>query len=59
LADGTEIVCLADSDSNAAHKVVGANVCVRWGANQGYLLDGWPEVGGSTATNVDQVEAAL
>ena len=59
LADGTEIVCLADSDSNAAHKVVGADVCVRWGANQGYLLDGWPEVGGSTATNVDQVEAAL
>jgi spermidine/putrescine transport system ATP-binding protein len=59
LADGTEVVCLADSDSSAAHKVVGAAVSVRWGANQGYLLDGWPEVGGSTATNVDQVEATL
>jgi spermidine/putrescine transport system ATP-binding protein len=59
LGDGTEVVCLADSDSDAAHKVVGASVCVRWGASQGYLLDGWPEVGGSTATNVDQVEATL
>jgi spermidine/putrescine transport system ATP-binding protein len=59
LADGTEVVCLTDSDSTAAHKVVGAEVCVRWGANQGYLLDGWPEVGGATTTNVDQVEATL
>jgi spermidine/putrescine transport system ATP-binding protein len=59
LADGTEVVCLTDADSQAAHKVVGAQVCVRWGATQGYLLAGWPEVGGATTTNVDQVEATL
>jgi spermidine/putrescine transport system ATP-binding protein len=59
LADGTEVVCLADADSQAAHKVVGAQVYVRWGATQGYLLAGWPEVGGATTTNVDQVEATL
>ena len=59
LADGTELVCLTDSDANVAHKVVGDNVTIDWQPQAGYLLAGWPEVSGATTTNVDQVEAAL
>jgi len=59
LADGTEVVCLTDSDAKVAHKVVGDNVTIDWQPQAGYLLAGWPEVSGATTTNVDQIEAAL
>ena len=59
LTDGTEVVCLTDSDAKHAHKVVGDNVTIDWQPQAGYLLAGWPEVSGSTSTNIDQVEAAL
>ncbi|MFM8868433.1 MAG: ABC transporter ATP-binding protein [Ilumatobacteraceae bacterium] len=59
LADGTELVCLTDSDAKHAHKVVGDAVTVDWQPQAGYLLAGWPEVSGATSTNIDHVEAAL
>jgi spermidine/putrescine transport system ATP-binding protein len=59
LADGTELVCLTDSDAKVAHKVVGDNVTIDWQPQAGYLLAGWPEVSGATSTNVDHIEAAL
>ncbi len=59
LTDGTELVCLTDSDAKVAHKVVGDNVTVDWQPQAGYLLAGWPEVSGATTTNIEQVEAAL
>jgi spermidine/putrescine transport system ATP-binding protein len=59
LTDGTEVVCLTDSDAHVAHKVVGDSVTIDWQPQAGYLLAGWPEVSGSTTTNVDQIEAAL
>ena len=59
LTDGTEVVCLTDSDAKVAHKVVGDNVTIDWQPQAGYLLAGWPEVSGATTTNVDQIEAAL
>jgi spermidine/putrescine transport system ATP-binding protein len=59
LMDGTEVVCLTDSDAVHAHKVVGDSVTIDWQPQAGYLLAGWPEVSGATTTNVDQIEAAL
>jgi hypothetical protein len=59
LMDGTEVVCLTDSDAVHAHKVVGDSVTIDWQPHAGYLLAGWPEVSGATTTNVDQIEAAL
>ena len=59
LVDGTEVVCLTDSDAAHAHKVVGDRVTIDWQPQAGYLLAGWPEVSGATTTNVDQIEAAL
>ncbi len=59
LMDGTEVVCLTDSDAVHAHKVVGDSVTIDWQPQAGYLLAGWPQVSGATTTNVDQIEAAL
>jgi spermidine/putrescine transport system ATP-binding protein len=59
LGDGTEVVCLTDADASVAHKVVGDRVTIEWQPQAGFLLEGWPQVSGSTSTNVDQVEAAL
>ena len=59
LADGTEVVSLTDAGTDAAHKVVGAAVGLSWAPNAGYVLEGWPEVAGSTTTDVDSIDAAL
>lgn len=59
LADGTEVVSLTDAGTDAAHKVVGAQVGLSWAPTAGYVLEGWPEVAGSTTTDVDSIDAAL
>jgi spermidine/putrescine transport system ATP-binding protein len=59
LADGTEMVSLTDAGTDAAHKVVGATVGLSWAPTAGYVLEGWPEVAGSTTTDVDSIDAAL
>ena len=59
LADGTEMVSLTDAGTDAAFKVVGATVGLSWASTAGYVLEGWPEVAGSTTTDVDSIDAAL
>jgi spermidine/putrescine transport system ATP-binding protein len=59
LADGTEMVSLTDAGTDAAFKVVGATVGLSWAPTAGYVLEGWPEVAGSTTTDVDSIDAAL
>ena len=59
LADGTEVVSLTDAGTDAAHKVVGSTVGLSWAPTAGYVLEGWPEVAGSTTTDVDSIDAAL
>jgi hypothetical protein len=39
--------------------VVGATVGLSWAPTAGYVLEGWPEVAGSTTTDVDSIDAAL
>jgi len=58
-ANDTEVSALVPAGSNNRAPSAGETVSMQWHASAPYLLDGWPETAGSTATNVDSIEARL
>ena len=58
-ANNTEVSALVPAGSNHRAPSAGETVSMQWHAAAPYLLEGWPETAGSTATNVDSIEATL
>jgi spermidine/putrescine transport system ATP-binding protein len=58
-ANDTEVSALVPAGSNHRAPSAGETVSMQWHASAPYLLEGWPETAGSTATNVDSIEATL
>jgi spermidine/putrescine transport system ATP-binding protein len=58
-ANDTEVSALVPAGSENRAPSAGETVSMQWHASAPYLLDGWPETAGSTATNVDSIEATL
>jgi len=58
-SNDTEVSALVPAGSNHRAPSAGETVSMQWHASAPYLLEGWPETAGSTATNVDSIEATL
>jgi len=58
-SNDTEVSALVPAGSNHKAPSAGETVSMQWHASAPYLLEGWPETAGSTATNVDSIEATL
>lgn len=58
-SNDTEVSALVPAGSDHRAPSAGETVAMQWHASAPYLLEGWPETAGSTATNVDSIEATL
>jgi spermidine/putrescine transport system ATP-binding protein len=58
-SNDTEVSAIVPAGSNHRAPSAGETVSMQWHASAPYLLEGWPETAGSTATNVDSIEATL
>jgi spermidine/putrescine transport system ATP-binding protein len=59
LNNGTEVSAIVAVEPGVQAPLPGDTTSMTWHREIPYLLAGWPEMAGSTATNVDSIEASL
>ena len=57
--NGTEVSAIVGVEPGVQAPLPGETTSMTWHPEIPYLLPGWPEMAGSTSTNVDSIEASL
>jgi spermidine/putrescine transport system ATP-binding protein len=57
--NGTEVSAIVGVEPGVRAPLPGETTSMTWHSEIPYLLAGWPEMAGSTSTNVDSIEASL
>jgi ABC-type Fe3+/spermidine/putrescine transport system ATPase subunit len=57
--NGTEVSAIVGVEPGVRAPLPGDTTSMTWHPEIPYLLSGWPEMAGSTSTNVDSIEASL